>query len=138
MNIENEITPLAMVTKHLVTEIACSDPDVYIDEYNEIRTYKVLEYLGFKVAHSLYNKNIHLEEHTLVRCTDKPYLVYYADVYKGYLRKVKIGECNGKNIYDYHKLKYMYDKYNVLQPSDLSIYITPEELLDITEIGGVY
>lgn len=135
MNIENEVQPLAMVTHHLVHEVACSDPDTFIDEYGEIRKYAVLEYLGFKVSHNLYNKDIVEMPNTIVRTKDKPYMTYYADVYKGHIKRKKCGTNGVKSLYKYHSLYKDYEKYGILQPNNLELYVREEDLTDITEIG---
>lgn len=135
MIIENTIHPLAMVTSHLVEEVACSEPERFLEPNGEVRVYKVLEYLGFKVKHNLYNKDIVVLKDILVRTRDKPYLVYHADVYKGHIRKEKAGHNGAKTLWRFHPLYDEYDKRGVLQPNDLSKYVDDTEFEEITDIG---
>ncbi len=135
MNLENRIIPNAMVTKELVREVACSDPNKFISEDGEMNLYKVLQYLGFKISHNFYNKDIVFMKDILVRTRDRPYMVYRTDVYKGHLSKKKVGRVNNKPLYEYHKLYDWYDVETILQPTDISKYVIEEELINITEVG---
>lgn len=135
MNIENLVRPCAMVTDHLVTEIACSEPELYIDEYGEIRLYKILTLLGFKVDHSSFNHGVIRLDDMIIRTEEHPYLTYKTTVYKGHIQRKKIGHIGTRPILDYHWLYDTYEEKGILQASDIFDYITEDELVNINEVG---
>ncbi len=128
------------VSYGLVHETAQTMPEVFYDKNSEIRIPSVLHHLGFNIHFKGHNRNFSKHENVLIRSNENPLQCYFTDVYRGWYRNaVKEVTPEGKIIYDkhsFHELANEYNKYEVLQPTNLSDYIDEEDLLFIDDFGG--
>lgn len=127
------------VTHHLVDEIGRSYPELLMDDKGNVDTYKTLYHLGFNVNFNMYNRNVSVHKKTLVRSNDNFEECYYTTVYKGFIRNAVDSVEEGVITYNRNKFHHMYDMYRqfeVLQPVNLSNYVSKDELLKIEDFGG--
>lgn len=134
------------VTKELVHEIAHMFPTEFIKGDGEINLLRVLWSLGFKITSrdEYYLRGVLEVKDVIVRNNKLPSQVYKTDLYNGSIRRKDEGvDKNGKVIYskkEWHTLKDLYDKMEVLQPSDLFKYFSEDDMMNILNIGerGIY
>lgn len=125
------------VTKEFVEQTANLYKE-YLIKDGEINLYATLFALGFYIDRESYHKGVYKVEDVYVRCLDVPSKVYPTTVYNGNIRRAVKSVKNGYIKFDkhnYHCLKPIYDKYEVLQPFDVSPYVDENLLKDILEIG---
>ena len=115
------------VTFHLVHEVAHSEPEKFLNKNNEIKTYEVLHYLGFNIDKHTHTRDITEVPQVLIRNNHNQRTCYYADIYKGLVRNIKGAS---------HPLLDEYMRYEVLQPTNLSTYVSDDELFNIDDFGG--
>lgn len=128
------------VTKELVHEVAHMFPEVFIDKDGQIILLRVLWSLGFKIttADEYYLRGVHQVKGVIIRNNKKPSEVYTTDLYNGTIRREDYGIVGGKVKYsnkNWHPMKDLYDKFEVLQPKDLFKYFTKNDMRGILEIG---
>lgn len=139
MSFEDINKALCAVTKELIEEVATTYPDLFITN-GVTDIHKVLYCLGFKLDEKDYLKGVRTVEDVIIRCMDKPYMTYTTDLYTGRLRKA-VDSVDSKGNITYHKtrfhnMKYLYDRYEVLQPVHLEKYIDMSNLVNVLEIGS--
>lgn len=129
------------VTYELVHEVARMFPDLFINENDDIITLRVLWSLGFDIKPSdeYYLRGVHEVKDVIIRNNKKPSEVYKTSLYNGNIRRAEEGVYkNGKVKYSkkqWHPLKDLYDKFEVLQPKNLLHYFTKEDMMSILDIG---
>lgn len=127
------------VTHHLVDEVSREFPDQLRSRQGDLLLYETLHFLGFDVKLNNYNKNVSVHPNTLIRSSLDKEKCYKTLVYKGRVRKAIKEVRHGEIIYYKHKMHDLMDEYNtyeVLQPQDLSKYVSADEFMNVNDFGG--
>ena len=127
------------VTHHLVDEVSREFPESLRSIRGELLLPETLYFLGFDIKTGMSNKNFSKHPDTLIRSLTDKEKCYKTLVYKGKLRHAVKSVINGEIIYHENEMHHLMDEYNtyeVLQPEDLSKYVSDDELLWIEDFGG--
>lgn len=138
--------PVCAVTEHKVFEVAERNPELFM-QGGEINIPRVLFYLGFDIRSKddIHNYNYTVQEDFRIRSSKYPRKCYATKVYSGDVRnavKVVNGQPvfrEGKPVFDKERLHAMAPVYEggaVLQADDIDKFVTPDMLMDISEIGS--
>lgn len=140
--------PTCSVTEHKVIEVANSKPELFLDPEGNINIPRVLFYLGFDIrkGKDVHNQNYTVHEDFCIRHSKDNLKCYKTTVYAGDIRNAAkvvdgkpVQDENGNPVLDKNRLHHMsvvYEGGAVLQPDDLDKYVTPDMLINISDLGG--
>ena len=138
MEVEYTKGTTCCVTHHLVEEVSWTNPKLFRDK-GGVKLYETLYHLGFNINWRMNNKNVSTHKNVLIRSNENYEECYYTKIHKGWVRNAVDYVDGTEVVYDRYKFHHMldqYNKYEVLQPDNLSDYVKDDELLKVEDFGG--